>query len=151
MSRVAIVGDVQTPKYVETIKGASVAAIEAAGGATCEARVVGGSVLTGRTLELDGYLGAGGNTLSVVREGGEREFLGWLAPGKDKFSFHRFFLSSFLPKRLLRMTTDTYGGPRALIPIGAYNRVVPSDIEPEFLMKAILCEDIEEMLATGLK
>jgi Na+-transporting NADH:ubiquinone oxidoreductase subunit A len=50
----------------------------------------------------------------------------------------------------MKMTTDTFGGPRALIPVGSYNRVVPSDIEPNFLMKAILCEDIEEMLALGL-
>ena len=150
-SRVAVVGDVHAPKYVETLKGAPVASlIDGAGGVTCDARIVGGSVLTGRTLEHDGFLCGGEHTLSVVREGGEREFLGWLAPGKEKFSFHRFFLSSFLPKRLMRMTTDTYGGPRALIPIGVYNRVVPSDIEPEFLMKAILCEDIEEMLALGL-
>ena len=150
-SRVAVVGDVATPKYVEAFQGAPVASlIEAAGGATCEARIVGGSVLTGRTLEAGDFYGAGGHTLSLVREGGEREFLGWLAPGKEKFSFHRFFLSSFLPKKPMNMTTDTHGGPRALIPIGAYNRVVPSDIEPEFLMKAILCEDIEEMLALGL-
>ena len=150
-SRVAVVGDVQTPKYVEVTKGCLVdSLIEAAGGSTGDFRIVGGSVLTGRTLERDGFFGTGGNTLSVVREGGEREFLGWLAPGKNKFSFHRFFLSSFLPKKPMKMTTDAYGGPRALIPIGVYNRVVPSDIEPEFLMKAILCEDIEEMLALGL-
>jgi Na+-transporting NADH:ubiquinone oxidoreductase subunit A len=76
--------------------------------------------------------------------------MGWLAPGGNKFSNHRFFLSSFLPKKKMKMTTDTFGGPRALIPVGSYNRVVPSDIEPNFLMKAILCEDIEEMLALGL-
>jgi Na+-transporting NADH:ubiquinone oxidoreductase subunit A len=151
-SRVAVVGDVAKATYVEAVNGSPIAdLIAAAGGASAdETRHAGGSVLTGRSLEAGDFLGLGGHTLSVVREGGEREFMGWLAPGGDKFSNHRFFLSALMPGKKHRMTTDTHGGPRALVPIGSYSRVVPSDIEPDFLMKAILCEDIEEMLALGL-
>jgi len=150
-SRIAVVGEVGSPQYVEATNGSPIAdLLQAGGGAGENVRIVGGSVLTGRTLDADGFYASGGHTLSVLREGGEREFMGWLAPGGNKFSNHRFFLSSFLPKKKMNMTTDTFGGPRALIPVGSYNRVVPSDIEPNFLMKAILCEDIEEMLALGL-
>jgi Na+-transporting NADH:ubiquinone oxidoreductase subunit A len=150
-SRIAVVGDVAKPLYVEATNGSPVAdLLAAAGGSNDETRLIGGSVLTGRGLEGSDFLGYGAHTLSVLREGGVREFMGWLGLGANKFSNHRLFLSSFLPSKKRSMTTDVHGAHRALVPIGSYNRVVDSDIEPNYLMKAILCEDIEEMLALGL-
>jgi len=151
-TRVVVAGGVNKPNYVAVQTGAPVAdLLAAAGGADADAhRIVGGSVLTGRALEANGYLAQGVHTMSVVPEGGKREFMGWLDPGANKFSNHRMYLSKLFGGKRFRLTTDTHGGPRALIPIGSYKKVVPSDIEPDYLMKAILCEDIEEMLGLGL-
>jgi Na+-transporting NADH:ubiquinone oxidoreductase subunit A len=37
-----------------------------------------------------------------------------------------------------------------MVPIGSYEKVVNTDIEPVFLLRAILAEDIEEMVNLGL-
>ena len=73
----------------------------------------------------------------------ERVFMGWLEPGDDKFSVVRAFVSAALPKRLFPFTTTTNGSHRAMVPIGAFERIMPLDIMPTFLLRALVVSDLE--------
>ena len=41
------------------------------------------------------------------------------------------------------MTTTTHGSHRAMVPIGSFERVVPLDIMPTFLLRALAVDDVE--------
>ncbi|MCP5068604.1 MAG: NADH:ubiquinone reductase (Na(+)-transporting) subunit A, partial [bacterium] len=116
-----------------------------------EARVISGSVLSGRTAqgEVHGFLGRYHHQVSVLAEGREREFLGWLAPGVSKYSTTGSFLSSFLPGKKYAFTTTTNGSDRAIVPIGLYEKVFPLDILPSFLLRALAMGDVEQAEALG--
>jgi Na+-transporting NADH:ubiquinone oxidoreductase subunit A len=78
-----------------------------------------------------------------VPEGGERELFGYLAPGRNKFSIWGVVLGHWAKARKLALTTTTNGSPRAMVPIGAYERVMPMDVMPTFLLRALITRDIE--------
>jgi len=149
---IALAGpSVLRPRLLATRVG--VATDELLGGelAPGEHRIVSGSVLGGRTAqgEADGYLGRFHNQLTVLPEGTQREFLGWLAPGRDKFSITNAFASSLGRVRKFAFTTTTNGSRRPLVPIGTYEAVMPMDIEPTFLIRALVTGDMEEAESLG--
>ncbi|HVR29160.1 MAG TPA: Na(+)-translocating NADH-quinone reductase subunit A [Thermoanaerobaculia bacterium] len=117
-----------------------------------EHRVVSGSVLSGRAAAgpVHGYLGRYHTQISVVPEERDRDFLGWLRPGLDRFSTTGAFVSALLPRRRFRMTTTTHGSDRAIVPIGLYERVMPMDLEPTFLLKALVTHDVERAEQLGV-
>jgi Na+-transporting NADH:ubiquinone oxidoreductase subunit A len=108
-------------------------------------RVVSGSVLDGRTAhgEIHGYLGRYHQQIAVVPEGGQRELFGFIAPGANKFSIWGVVLGHWAKARKLALTTTTNGSPRAMVPIGAYERVMPLDLMPTFLLRALITRNIE--------
>lgn len=113
-------------------------------------RRVSGSVLSGRRAAgPEAYLGRYHLQVSVLGEQSEREFLGWLAPGRNKFSANGMFLSSVLPKRLFNLTTTQNGSPRALVPIGSFEKVMPLNILITPLLKALLVNDTETAKSLG--
>ena len=116
-----------------------------------EQRVISGSVLSGRAAHggVHGYLGRYHQQISVLPEDHNKEFLGWLAAGSKKFSLTRLFLSALAPDRKFDMTTSTNGSPRAIVPIGQYERVMPLDILPTFLLRALASNDIERAQQLG--
>ena len=95
------------------------------------------------------FLGRYANTISVLLEGHEREFLGWQKPGFDKFSVRRIFASAVTPGRSMNFTTSTGGSRRAMVPIGMYEQVMPLDIEPTFLLRALVTDDTEQAQLLG--
>ena len=115
------------------------------------ARVVSGSVLDGRTAmgPATGYLGRHHQQVSALPEASEREMFGWIRPGGDKFSIWRVVESAFRKPSALRLTTSTNGGKRAMVPIGSFERVMPLDILPTFLLRALLVGDIERAFQLG--
>ena len=116
-----------------------------------DTRVISGSVLSGRKAMGDvlGYVGRYANQVSVLPEDREREFLGWLAPGADKFSIKRLFLSTLFPGKKFAFTTSTNGSPRAIVPIGSYEKVMPMDILSTFLLRALVMHDVERSEQLG--
>jgi len=101
-------------------------------------------VLAGRaTSDWANFLGRYHQQVTVLHEGREREFLGWTAPGADKFSLTRTFLAGFLPARRFPLTTSQQGRPRAMVPIGSFERVVPLDLLPTQLLRAIAVGDTD--------
>lgn len=108
-------------------------------------RMVSGSVLSGSAANDAplSFLGRRDVQVSLLEEAGERRFLGWLGLGLDQYSTIPTFLSSWLGKKSFRFTTDTNGSPRAMVPIGMYERVTPWDILPTHLLRALLVGDVE--------
>jgi Na+-transporting NADH:ubiquinone oxidoreductase subunit A len=107
--------------------------------------VVSGSVLTGVRADdaIHGFIGRFHQQISVLLEGGTREFLGWMAPGAGAFSSLPAFLSSVLPRKQFPLDTSMHGSRRAMVPIGAYERVMPMDILPTHLLRALTIGDVE--------
>ncbi len=117
-----------------------------------ELRWISGSPLSGRKAwgAITGFMGWCDLQLSVLREDRSREFLGWLAPGARRFSVLPVFLSRFFGnRRRLEFTTSTHGSRRAMVPIGTYERVVPFDMMPTFLLRAIAAGEYERAEALG--
>ncbi len=87
--------------------------------------------------------------MSLLPEGRDREFMHYLRPGANKHSVTRAFLSSWMGRRLLPLTTTTNGSPRAMVPIGNYEAVMPLDILPTQLLRALLVGDTETAQKLG--
>jgi Na+-transporting NADH:ubiquinone oxidoreductase subunit A len=142
---------VKRPRLLRTRLGAEVASLIQDELNDGEMRVISGSVLSGRACagEVEGYLGRYHNQISVLREGRERVFLGWLGAGFDMFSVSRAFLSSLIPNRKYAFTTTTNGSHRAMVPIGLYEQVMPLDILPTFLLRSLSVHDVERAEQLG--
>ncbi len=114
------------------------------------ARIVSGSVLCGRNAAAPvNYLGRFHNQVSVLEEGNHREFMGWQKPGGDKFSLTGIYLGSWLRDKLFPMTTTTHGSKRAMVPVGTYEKVMPLDILPTQLLRALIVQDTDEAQKLG--
>ena len=116
-------------------------------------RVIDGNVLTGRAVaEDDAFLGAHSTQVTVIPDGGDvDEFLGWIRPRLNDFSTSRSYFSwLFGRKREYTLDARVKGSERHMIMSGEYDRVLPMDILPEFLIKAILAGDIDRMEALGI-
>ncbi len=115
-----------------------------------ESRVISGSILSGdQAVGRTAFLGRYHQQVSVLREGREREFLGWMTPGFNKYSASKVFISSLFRKRRFRLTTSQNGSPRAMVPTGTFERVVPLDILPTQLLRALVVQDTETALGLG--
>ena len=111
--------------------------------------VISGSVLSGmKAVGPVDYLGRYALQVSVLEEGREKEFLGWITLGSNKFSISRTTLGHFA-KKLFNMTTAVNGGERAMVPIGAYEHVVPLDIIPTLLLRDLSAGDTDSAQALG--
>lgn len=111
-----------------------------------DVRVISGSVLSGRRSRVPvDFLGRFHNQVTVLAEGGQREFLGWMKPGGNKFSVRRAFAAAWSggSTRRFAFDTSTEGSPRAMIPIGMYEQVMPLDIIATPLLKSLITTDTE--------
>ncbi len=116
-----------------------------------KARWISGDVLTGRAIDPDGFLGFFDNLISIIPEADKVEFLGWISPGFNKLSMSRSFLSIYNPfKKAFDLNTKVHGSKRAFVASTLYEKVLPMNILPVFLMKAVIIEDIEEMEHLGI-
>ncbi|MEM1348704.1 MAG: Na(+)-translocating NADH-quinone reductase subunit A [Myxococcota bacterium] len=142
---------VQEPRLVRTRVGANIDELIEGQLKDGDIRIVSGSVLYGHnaTDEEFRYLGRYHNQVSCLAEDRERVFFGWLRPGADRFSIVRTYLSAWLNSKRFDMNTSTNGGHRANVPIGSFERVMPLDIEPTFLVLALLAGDIERAEQLG--
>ena len=142
---------VRRPRLVRTRLGASTNDLLSGETTDGELRIISGSVLAGRTASGDvfGYLGRYHHQISALTEGRNRDFLGWLAPGMNQYSTINTFVSKLIPRKKFRFTTSLNGSYRAQVPIGMYERVMPLDILPTFLLRALLVADLEKAEELG--
>ncbi len=110
-----------------------------------DVRYISGSVLSGKKAmgEEYGYMGRFDNQITVIEEGREREFMGWLSPGTKKYSTVPIYLSWLTRPKEMDFTTTTNGSHRAIIPIGMYERVTPFDLVIPYVLRAISVGDVE--------
>lgn len=142
---------VRRPRLVETRVGAAIDDVTAGELLEGRTRILSGSVLSGRVAAgaTHGYLGRYHRQICALPEGGEREFLGWASPGLSTFSATGLFLSKWLRRRRFQVTTSTNGSLRAIVPIGVYEKVMPFDVEPTYLLKALVMRDVERAEQLG--
>jgi Na+-transporting NADH:ubiquinone oxidoreductase subunit A len=148
---IALAGpQVERPRLLRTRLGADIQALCAGQLKEGENRIVSGSVLGGRWVQGGiAYLGRYHNQVSVLLEGRHREFMGWLSPGVRKHSSLGIYLSNWFGGKPLAMTTNTNGSERAMVPVGSYERVMPMDILPTQLLRALIVGDTETAQALG--
>lgn len=150
---VALTGsEVSAPKYYQTILGAPVASLIEGKliDADYKQRIISGNVLTGTKVKKQCYLGFYDSQISVIPEGDEYELFGWADPGFGKFSATKAFFGKLFPKKEYTLNANLHGGERAFVLSGQYEKLVPMDILPVYLLKAILVNDIDKMEQLGI-
>ena len=148
---VALSGEgIQNPTNCKVLKGTAINNIIKGEIDSKILRIISGNVLTGHKTEADDAIGYYDSQISVIPEGIKREFLGWLSPGLNKYTFSNTFLSKFLINKEWSLNTLVNGSYRSIIPFGYWEDVLPMDILPQYLIKSILAKDIEEMENLGI-
>lgn len=152
VDRVVALGgpQVKNPRLLRTRLGASTDELVAGELQPGKSRVISGSVWNGHAARGPlGYLGRHANQISVLLEGDQREFMGWIAPGREKFSVLNMFASMLTPGKKFNFTTTTNGSERAMIPVGQFEELMPLDILPTQLLRALVTGDIVTAMQLG--
>ncbi|UCF63117.1 MAG: Na(+)-translocating NADH-quinone reductase subunit A [bacterium] len=143
---VALAGpSVKNPRLIRTRLGAALDDVVTGELKEGENRLISGSVLSGhKAAGPVAYLGRFHQQISVIPEGRQRKFFGWLSLGFNLYSVKRILASSLIPGKKYDFTTAQHGGYRSIVPIGSYEKVMPLDILATYLLRAIAVMDVEE-------
>ncbi|WP_367109335.1 Na(+)-translocating NADH-quinone reductase subunit A [uncultured Psychrobacter sp.] len=140
---------VKEPRLIATERGADITALTKGELLDGDNRIISGSVLSGRKLfDNVAYLGRFHDQVSALAEGYERPAFHFFTPGKNRFSKLPIYISQFFKKKY-NFTTTTNGSPRAMVPIGVYEEVMPQDYLPTQLLRALIIEDIVTAVDLG--
>ena len=152
--KVAVCGPMAIePSYIQTVPGMPMKTLAPFYGNLPEGvRFISGNVLSGRNVGEAGYLGFFDDQITLIREGVDKELLGWARPLRYKqYSRDHSYFSWLTPWRKYEMDTNLHGGPRAfMMNDGYYSKVLPMDIYPVYLAKACLASDIDKMERFGI-
>lgn len=152
MERIVALGGpaIKKPALAKVRVGARVSDIVVGQLEDGEIRTVSGSVIHGRkACGQHDFLGRFHTQVSALEEGRHREFLGWKMPGFNKFSVKRSYIGGWLAGKKFGLTTNTNGGHRAMVPIGCFEKVMPLDIIPTFLLRSLISNDVESSVNLG--
>lgn len=134
---------VRRPRLLRTRIGADLSELLAGELASGPARVVSGSVLSGRrAIPPVGYLGRYHLQVSVISEPGPGRWL-------PLPLFSTVGLGRLLRRRPMALSTSLNGEFAAMLPLGAFERVMPLDILPTPLLRALAVGDTERALSLG--
>ena len=151
---VALVGsEVKQPQYADMLVGEELQTLLSNSyDAKHNVRIINGNVLTGRATTKDGFLGAHSSEITVIPEGNDAdELAGWIMPRLKQFSVNRSYFSwLFGKKKAYALDARIKGGQRHMIMSGEYDKVIPMDIYPEYLVKAIITGNIDKMEQLGI-
>ena len=144
--------EVKDPQYYKTYTGASIGKFLKNNLKQDHVRVISGNVLTGSKINKEDHIGFYDQLISVIPEGDQYEFLGWITPSTQKLSLSRAWgLFSFLNyNKEYILDSNTKGEPRAFVQTGVFEKVTPMDVLPTHLLKAIIAEDFDDMEALGI-
>ena len=148
---IALAGsEVEKPRYISTWVGASMKSIVEGQITAGDNRIISGNVLTGDKTYMEGYLGFYDDVVTVIPEGNEPQFMGWLAPNFHKFSLSKSYFSWLNPGKKYKLNTNMNGEDRAFVVSGQYEAVIPMDIYPVQLIKSIMTNDLDKMENLGI-
>ena len=147
---IAVAGPgVKKPRIVRALRGTAMADLLEDNLQPGEQRIISGSALSGRQVHEDtAYLGAYDQQVTVLPEGRESYFLGFMRPGVGWFSKTNAYIGKFL-KGPFQFNTSLRGSPRPIVPIGVYEQVMPLDILPTLLVKALIVKDTDTAIRLG--
>jgi len=135
---------VENPRLVRTRLGANLDELTVGELQPGANRVVSGSLLGGRTAHgAFAYLGRYHQQVSCLREGKEREMLHYMRAGVEKHSILNIYISKLMGGKKFTFSTSTNGSPRAMVPVGNYEEVMPLDVLPTQLLRALIVGDTE--------
>ncbi len=137
-------------KYVRTYQGANIGDLLKDQGIGENDRIVSGDVLSGKIKTSSDFLNSRDDQITVLEEGNEHEFIGWLLPLAPRPSISKTFPGFLMPGYEYEANTNTHGEERAFVVTGQYESVLPMDIYPQHLMKAIMTGNIERMEGLGI-
>lgn len=140
-----------TPRLIKTRLGAELAPLVEGEMRGEDNRVISGSMLYGRNAmsEAEGFLGRYNMQITCMAEDRERRFMGWMAPGAKLFTTIRVYLGGLGGDRKFDFATSTHGSHRAMVPLGMFERVMPLDVIPTFLLRALARHDLERAEGLG--
>ncbi len=142
---------VKEPRIFHTTLGADLKELVQGELEDREVRVISGSIFNGRRVADNCcYLGRYNNKISAIEEDGERKLLGWIRPGMKQHSAGSTYLSALFPNKPLNITSKRNGGVRPIVPLGVFEGLMPLDILPTQMAKALLTRDIVECLRLGV-
>ncbi len=149
---IALTGSsVKEPKYYTTKIGADISSLVEGKLNEVESRIISGNVLTGSNEGKKGVLRYYDNEITVIPEGNDYEFFGWIKPVFNKLSISRAATFSWLfPNKKYNLNTNTNGEHRAFVLTGNYEKVFPLDIYPMQILKSCMYKDLEEMENLGM-
>lgn len=142
--------EVKAPQYYKVLMGTRIAEITQGRLFENKSRIIRGNVLTGKESSADDFLGYYDNQITVIPEVTEPEIFGWLLPGFHKLSASRTFFSWLIPRNEYVLNTSMNGERRNFVVSGEYERVLPMNILPVQLLKAIMARDFEMMEKLGI-
>lgn len=141
---------VKNPRLIKTTRGADLADLTKDELYDGTHRIISGSVLSGRAYSpTTAYLGRFAGQISVLPEGFERPSFHFFALGRNRFSALPIYISQFFKGKKYNFTTSTNGSPRAMVPIGSFENVMPQDYLPTQLLRALIVEDIAVAVDLG--
>lgn len=141
---------VKKRKYVKTVIGAPLKNLLANNLEEGENRYISGNVLTGTSVGKDGFLRFYDTQVTVIPEGGNPQFMGWLSPGFNKFSLSKTFMTWMMSGKKFDLNTNINGEERAFVVTGEYEKVFPMDIYPVQLLKSVITKDIDKQEELGI-
>src|SRR5690606_40916029 len=141
----------KNPHLIVTERGADITALTKGELEASENRVISGSVLSGRKVFGNtAYLGRFHNQVSVLTECRDRPAIHFISIGIYRFSKLPIYISKFFGSKKYDFTTSSNGSPRAMVPIGVYEEVMPQDYLPTQLLRALIVEDIISAVDLGV-
>ena len=141
----------ENPTLVKTYAGASIKELTAGNIiSTGTTRLIQGDVLSGKTNGEDDFLSSGVSQITSIKEGDQHELFGWLLPVTPRPSISKTMPGFLMPNHKYEADTNTHGEKRAFVVTGQYEKMLPMDILPQHLMKAIMAGDIERMEGLGI-
>ncbi|MDO6514685.1 Na(+)-translocating NADH-quinone reductase subunit A [Neptuniibacter sp. 2_MG-2023] len=139
-----------SPSLLRTRLGASLDTLLEGAQVGTNNRVISGSVWSGRTTDgPTAFLSRYANQVTILEEGNQREFMGWVVPGTNKFSVLNLFASCLNRSKKFDFTTTTNGSERAMVPVGQFEKLMPLDILPTQLLRALVTGDIVHAMELG--
>lgn len=138
-------------KYYKVAIGTSLAPLFKKAIDSEEARIISGNILWGDKVSSDTCVPFYGSEFFVLDEDRSRHLMGWTMPGLFQYSSHRVNLSSVMGlSHDWKLGTSMHGSHRALVVTGWMDKHQPLNIMTDFLVRAALAHDTDEMVQLGI-